>query len=97
MRPAPSCLGILPGSADDERLELFHQIFAVVGVDLQRDGLGEVEAEDAQNRLSVHHVTAHAQVDVVGIAVGDIDKRLYILCETELDVNCLHDCPLISS
>ena len=77
-------------SADDEGLELFHEIFAVIGVNLQGDWLGEVEAEDAEDGFSVDDVPANTQVDVVGIAVGDVDEGLYVFRETEFDIDCFH-------
>lgn len=78
-------------SEDNEGLELFHQILAMVGVDLKGDGLGKVEAEDAEDRLAIDNMTADAQVDVIRIAVCDVDEGLHILCKAELDVDCFHD------
>ena len=54
----------LPKSADDEGLQIFHQIIAVIGIHFQSDRLGKIQAEDAQDGLSVYHMTAHAQVHV---------------------------------
>ena len=61
-------------SADDEGLELFDQIIAMVGIDFQGDRLGKIQAEDAQDGLAIHHMAAHAQVDVKGVAVGDVHE-----------------------
>lgn len=76
--------------ADHERCDLIHQIIAVVGVDLQRDGLGEVQAEDAQDGFSIYDMAAYAQIHVVGMAVDDVDKGFDVLGETELDVDSFH-------
>ena len=38
-------------SADDEGFEFLDQVVAVIGIDLQRDRLGKVQAEDTENRL----------------------------------------------
>ena len=78
-------------STDNEGLEFFHQIIAVVGIDLQRDGLGQIQTENAQDGLPIHDMTADPQVDIIGITIGDVDEGLYILGETELDVDCFHD------
>ena len=58
----------------DEGLDLVEQIFALVAVDLHGDGLGPVQGEDAQDGLGVNHVTAAAQVDVVGVGTDDLDE-----------------------
>ena len=76
--------------ADHERRDFIHEIFAVIGVDLQRDGLREVQREDADDGFAVYHVAADAQVDVLGVTVDDIDEGLDVFCQAELDVDCFH-------
>ena len=76
--------------ADHEGGDLIHEIIAVVGVNLQGDGLGKVQAEDAQDGLAVDDVTADAQVDVIRMTVYDIDKGLDVLCKAQLDIHCFH-------
>ena len=78
------------GLADHERRDLIHQIVAVIGVDLQRDGLGEIQAEDAQNGFSIHDMAAYAQINVVRMAVDDVDKGFDVLSKAELDVDSFH-------
>ena len=77
--------------ADNEGLELFHQILAVVGIDFQRDGSGKIQAEDAQDLLAVYHMTAHAQVEVVRILVRNVHEVLDVFRQTELDIYSLHN------
>ena len=55
--------------ADHERCDLIHQIIAVVGVDLQRDGLGEVQAEDAHDGFGIDNIAAGDQIEV-GVKFG---------------------------
>ena len=76
--------------ADHERRDLLHEILAVIGVDFQGNGLGQVQGEDAQDGLAVYHVAADAQVDVVGVAVDNVDKGLDILSQAELDIYSFH-------
>lgn len=85
--------------ADHEGGDLVHEILAIVGVDLQRDGLGEIQGEDAEDGFAIDDVTADAQVDVVGMTVYNVDEGLYVFCQAELDVDCFHTCysPHISS
>ena len=78
------------GSSDDEGLQLFHQIIAVIGIDLKRDRLGKIQAEDAQNGLAVYHMAADAQIQVIGVLVCNIDEVLHIFRQAELNVNCFH-------
>ena len=54
-------------SSGHEWLDVLHEIIAGVGVHFHHDGLGQVQAEDAQNGLGVYHMTAGAQVYVIGI------------------------------
>ena len=84
--------------ADDEGLEFFHEVFAVIGVNFQGDGLGEVEREDAEDGLSIDDVAADAKVDVVGVAVGNVDEGLNVFSKAELDVDSFHGpCPSLTS
>ena len=85
--------------ADHEGGDLVHEIIAIVGVDLQRDGLGKIQREDAEDGFAIDDVTADAQVDVVGVAVYNVDEGLDVFCQAELDINCFHTCdsPHISS
>ena len=83
--------------ADDEGLELFDQIVAMIGVNFQGDRLGQIQAEDTQDGLTIYNVTANTQVQIIGVLVGDIDKILDILCKAELDIYSFHNCiPLLN-
>jgi len=77
-------------SADDEGLELFDQVVAMIGINFQGDRLGEIQAEDAQDGLTVYDMAADAQVDIVGIFVSDVYKELHVFSKAELDINCFH-------
>ena len=79
------------GSADDVGLQFLEEIIAMIRIDLERDRLGQIQAEDAQNRFPIHDMTTYAQVDIVGIAVCNVDKGLHVLGEAQLDIDCLHN------
>ena len=92
MRPAgKSGFGMEFELADDEGLELFDQIVAMIGINFQGDRLGQIQAEDTQDGLTINNVTADAQVQIVGVLVGDVDKVLDILCKAKLDIYSFHD------
>ena len=76
--------------ADDEGLELFHEVVAMIGIDLKGDRLGKIQTEDAQNGLAIYDMATYAKIDVVGVTVGDVDKGLNVLGKTQLDIDCFH-------
>ena len=91
MRPAgKSGFGMEFELADDEGLELFDQIIAMIGINFQSDRLGKIQAEDAQDGLTIYDMAADAQVDIVGIFVSDVYKELHVFSKAELDINCFH-------
>ena len=77
--------------SDGELLNIGDQIITIITVDIQRDGLGKIQREDTQNGLGVYHMAASAQVHVIRITVNNIDKRLDVFCQAELDVDRLHE------
>lgn len=83
-------------SANDEWLQLFHQIVTVVGVNLEGDRLGKIQAENAQNGLAIHDVTAYAKVDVIGIAIGNVYEGLDIFRQAQLDIHGFHRSRLLT-
>jgi hypothetical protein len=57
---------------DDVRLQRFQYVgSAVFGMDIQVDGLGQIQAEDTHDGLGVDHVSAGYQIKVI-IKPGDI-------------------------
>ena len=68
----------------------------MVGVHLQGDRLGQVQAENAQDGLAVHHMAAHAQVDVIGVAIGDVDEGLDVFRQAQLNINGFHASRLLT-
>ena len=47
-------------SANDEGLELFQKVVAVIRIDFQRDRLGEIQAENAQYGFAVDNMSTYA-------------------------------------
>ena len=80
----------MSNSLGHEGLDVVHQVFAVIRVHFQSDRLAQVQAEDTQNGLRVHHVTAGTQVHIVRITVDHVYKGLDILSQTQLDVDGFH-------
>ena len=67
--------------ADEERLDILHQIIAIVIVHFQSDGFRKIQTKDAQNGLSIDHVPAHSQINIIRITIRNVNKRFNILRE----------------
>ena len=62
----------------------------MIGVNLKGDRFGQVQAEDAQDGLAIHHVTAYAEIDVVGITIGNVHEGLDIFRQAQFDIHGFH-------
>ena len=71
-------------------LNILDQIFAIVIVDFQCDGLAQVQREDAQNGLGIHHMTAGTKVHFIFLAVHSVNKRLHFFGVGQFNRNRLH-------
>ena len=76
--------------ADEERLDILHQIIAIVIVHFQSDGFRKIQTKDAQNGLSIDHVPAHSQINIIRITIRNVNKRFNILREAKLNIHCSH-------
>ena len=76
--------------ADDEGLDFFHQILAIICINFQCDRFGEIQTEDAQNGFAIHNMAPDPQVNVVRITVRDVYEGLDILGQAQLDVHRFH-------
>jgi hypothetical protein len=75
---------------DDKGLDLFHQIIAVVGIDFHGNRLGQIQAEDTEDRLGVNYMTAGAKINVIRMPADNVDKGFYILSQAQFDVYGSH-------
>ena len=73
-----------------EGLDISEKIVTGIGIDFHYDGFAQIQAENTQNRLGVHHMTASAQVHIVGVTVHNVNEGLDVLREAELDLDRLH-------
>ncbi len=73
-----------------EGLDVAKEIIAGIRIDFHGDGLAQIQAEDTKDGLRIHHMTACAQIYVVGVAVNDVDKGLNVLRQAQLNVDRLH-------
>ena len=80
-----------------ERFEGGEELVAVVGGDLEHDGLVEVEAEDAEDGLCVHDIPAALQSEVEVAAGGDVDKLLDGFRGVQFDLNGFHETDLLKN
>ena len=63
------------GSSGHEGLDIRQQIVAGFRVDLHGDGLGQIQAEDTQDRFCIYHMAACAKVHIVRITVDDVPLK----------------------
>ena len=56
----------------------------MIGVNLKGDRLGKIQTEDAQDGLAIYHMATHAQINVIGITIGDVDEGLDISARLSL-------------
>ena len=90
LTPAAPAARLILNQLRHEGLDVVHQVLAVVRVHFQGDRLAQVQAEDTQNRLGIHHVTTRPQIHIVRITVDHVDKGLDVLSQTQLDVDGLN-------
>lgn len=56
------------------RIDRFKELFGVIAVNAELDGLGEVEGHNAQQRLGVDDITAGDHIDSALEIGGGVDK-----------------------
>ena len=67
-------------------------------VDVQVDGLGQIQGEDSHDRLRVDDVTSGDEIEVL-VKFGEVvDKGFYLVDGIERNRNCFHyDLPQINT
>ena len=81
--------------SDYELLDALEEGVAVVRVDVELEGLGRDDAEDAHQALAVDSVAPGDEVYVVGAVVGGSDEFFYVVYGKQFDLKCLHSVPPI--
>ena len=77
---------------DDVGLEDFEDLVHIVcGVDVQADGSGEIQRENAHDGLGIYDITSGDEIEIV-VELGDvIDERLDLIDGVEGDRNSFHN------
>ena len=70
--------------ASSKFFQRFDEVVAVVGVDLDDERFGEVEAENTEDGLRVDDVFIALQVDLIRIILHDFDISLYLITHFQL-------------
>ena len=74
----------------DKGVNLLQQVVALIVVDLQGNGLGQVQGKDAQDRLGVHNMAPCAQIHFKRIAGHDVHKVVDVLNQAQLNHSGFH-------
>ncbi len=76
---------------DDVGSKLLQDLIDIVAVvDVQVDGLGDIQTEDAHDGLGVDHVTAGNQVKLCVKTVDQIYKSFYFINGIQRYFHCFH-------
>ena len=78
-----------------ELLEGVDQVVAAVRMDLDGHGLGEVEAENAEDGFSVDDVFSAPEIDLVGVLLDDADKVFDVLRHLQGNFDGFHESDLL--
>ena len=78
-------------SLNDILLDSVEEICAVIAVDIQGQLLGEVEAEDTHDGLSVDGVSAGYDINVILAAGNDSYEILDVVDGVNVDFYCSHN------
>jgi len=73
-------------------LKILEQLFVVLAVSFELDGVHQVEAEYTHDRLCVDDVASGYEVNVAVICGYDLNEILYVLDCCEFDIYGFHFC-----
>lgn len=76
--------------ASSKFFQRFDEVVAVVGVDLDDERFGEVEAENTEDGLRVDDVFIALQVDLIRIILHDFDELFHVLCHLQRNFYGFH-------
>ena len=74
----------------DVVLDLLEEISTVIAVDIQRQLLGEVKAENTHDGLCVDRISAGYDIYIVIAAGYDTNEILYVVDGVDVDLYCFH-------
>ena len=82
----PGCAELL----DDELVDGVQEFLCIIGMRMQLDGLGKIQAEDAHNGLSVDGISAGHQIYVKIETHYDVYEFLYVVDRLQGNGYCCH-------
>ena len=76
---------------DNVLADRFYQLFRIIGVCLQLDRLGQIQAENAHDRLCVDGITTGHQINVIVKQQNLVYEILYIIDCIQLNCGFIHN------